>query len=34
MTSEMAEKVALGAGLDAERYKKLRDDMKALVKGL
>jgi histidinol phosphatase-like PHP family hydrolase len=31
LTAEMAEKVALGAGLSAERYEKLRADMKALV---
>jgi putative hydrolase len=34
LTAEMAEKVALGAGLSAERYKKLRADMKALVERL
>ena len=31
LTAEMAEKVALGAGLSAERYEKIRADMKALV---
>jgi histidinol phosphatase-like PHP family hydrolase len=34
LTAEMAEKVALGAGLSKERYKKLRADMTALVNGL
>jgi putative hydrolase len=34
LTAEMAEKVALGAGLSAERYEKLRADMKALVERL
>jgi histidinol phosphatase-like PHP family hydrolase len=31
LTAEMAEKVALGAGLSAERYEKIRADMQALV---
>ena len=31
MTAEMAETVALGAGLDMERYEKLRRDMSELV---
>ena len=31
LTAEMAEKVALGAGLSAERYEKIRADMKAMV---
>ena len=31
LTAEMAEKVALGAGLSAERYEKIRADMRALV---
>jgi len=31
MTAEMAETVALGAGLDKERYEKVRQDMSALV---
>ena len=34
LTAEMAEKVALGAGLSAERYEKIRADMKALVERL
>jgi putative hydrolase len=33
MTAEMAETVALGAGLDNERYEKLRRDMSELVAG-
>jgi histidinol phosphatase-like PHP family hydrolase len=32
LTAEMAEKVALGAGLSKERYRKLRNDMAAFVK--
>ena len=32
MTAKMAETVALGAGLDRERYEKLRRDMSELVK--
>ena len=31
LTAEMAEKVALGAGLSGERYEKIRADMQALV---
>ena len=31
MTAKMAETVALGAGLSAERYEKIREDMQALV---
>ncbi len=31
LTAEMAEKVALGAGLSADRYEKIRADMQALV---
>ena len=34
MTAERAEAVALGAGLDRERYEKLRRDMAALVAGM
>jgi len=34
LTAEMAEKVALGAGLSAERYEKIRADMRALAKRL
>jgi histidinol phosphatase-like PHP family hydrolase len=34
LTTEMAEKVALGAGLSKERYEKIRQDMQALVKRL
>ena len=33
MTAEMAETVALGAGLDSARYEKLRHDMAVLVAG-
>lgn len=33
MTAEMAETVALGAGLDSARYEKLRRDMAVLVAG-
>lgn len=33
MTAKMAENVALGAGLDRERYEKLRLDMSELVAG-
>lgn len=32
LTAEMAEKVAMGAGLSNERYRKLRNDMAAFVK--
>jgi histidinol phosphatase-like PHP family hydrolase len=31
LTAEMAKKIALGAGLSAERYEKIREDMQALV---
>ena len=31
LTAEMAEKIALGAGLSKERYEKIRTDMQALV---
>ena len=34
LTAEMAEKVALGAGLSAERYEKIRTDMRALANRL
>ncbi|MGI6655449.1 MAG: histidinol phosphate phosphatase domain-containing protein [Desulfobulbus sp.] len=34
LTREMAEKVALGAGLDRERYQQVREDMAALVRRL
>lgn len=34
LTAEMAEKVALGAGLSAERYEKIRADMLALAERL
>ncbi len=34
LTAEMAEKVALGAGLGPERYQRLRQDMLDFVKGL
>ena len=34
LTAEMAEKVALGAGLSAERYEKIRADMRALAERL
>ena len=34
LTAEMAEKVALGAGLSSERYDKIREDMRALVNRL
>ena len=34
LTAEMAEKVALGAGLSAARYEKIRDDMRALANRL
>jgi putative hydrolase len=34
LTSEMAEKVGLGAGLNQERYLKIRQDMAALVSRL
>jgi histidinol phosphatase-like PHP family hydrolase len=33
MTEKMAETVALGAGLDKDRYEKLRRDMSKLVAG-
>ncbi len=34
MTREMAEMVALGAGLKKDQYQKLRDDMAGFVRGL
>jgi putative hydrolase len=34
LTSEMAEKVAMGAGLSLDRYERLREDMAVLVKRL
>jgi len=34
LTAEMAKKVALGAGVSAERYEKIREDMRALVNRL
>ena len=34
LSPEMAEKVALGAGLTPERYRKLREDMQKLIQNL